>query len=352
VKIFNKLIPALLIITFLTPAKAQDGLEETLKDLLSQNAKGYLGPFVTAFGTGMNSGTFRRAKPHKILGFDFTLNVTLTTVAPEALTYDFYIPESIPFPFTDPINNTLYTIPMNGASLYPGDKTSSTFFGENQQNAIVPSGTYAFETTKNYLLNNSPLTGTQIDAIAGTIQDSIVSKLTIFTPPGIGWDVVPTLMPQFALGLPFGTEIMFRGFTATDPDGNEIKFGGFGAKLYLNKLLPTIPLVFPAISIGFYSTGLDMAGIITSKNSILTLQVSKSIPVFTLYGGFGIEKSSIEVNLDTPGSIEPLNFSIDGDNSVRAIIGLRIKLLLLSINVDRNFGEYTATNIGIGLTLR
>ena len=48
----------------------------------------------------------------------------------------------------------------------------------------------------------------------------------------------------------------------------------------------------------------------------------------------------------------PIKFSLEGDNGFRTIVGLRIKLLLLSINYDYNIGEYAAHNIGFGLTFR
>ena len=50
-------------------------LEETLESLAKDNARGYLNPAVTAFGTGMNTGIFHTAKPHKMLGFDVTVNI-------------------------------------------------------------------------------------------------------------------------------------------------------------------------------------------------------------------------------------------------------------------------------------
>ena len=125
----------------------------------------------------------------------------------------------------------------------------------------------------------------------------------------------------------------------------------------MNQFIPTIPLVFPAISVGYYATSFEIGDMIKAKNSILTLQVSKSLPVLTVYGGFGIESSSIDVDytqvFDDPALPDvPIKFSLEGDNSFRTILGFRIKLLLLSINYDYNIGEYAAHNIGLGLTFR
>ena len=51
-------------------------------------------------GSGMNSGFYRKASPHKILGFDFTLDFVYSMAPADQTTYNFYIPEdSISFPF-------------------------------------------------------------------------------------------------------------------------------------------------------------------------------------------------------------------------------------------------------------
>ena len=51
-------------------------------------------------GTGMNSGFYRKATPHKILGFDLTLDIAYALAPPGQTTYNFIIPDdSISFPF-------------------------------------------------------------------------------------------------------------------------------------------------------------------------------------------------------------------------------------------------------------
>ena len=68
--------------------------------LVGRNAEGYLGPVGTILGTDMNSGFYRKATPHKILGFDFTIDMVYAMAPQGQTTYNFYIPEdSISFPF-------------------------------------------------------------------------------------------------------------------------------------------------------------------------------------------------------------------------------------------------------------
>jgi len=345
------LVIPILAVSLATPAGGQS-IEETLKDLVSTNAQSYLGPFATAFGTGMNSGTYRTAEPHKILGFDVTINLSMTTVPDAALTYDFYIPDEVNLPMD--IEGTKYNIPLSGASLYPGDCTSSTFFGKDSSYTIVPDGDYAAGIVCDKLINEHGFAPSAVDLLATEIANTINDNLTIYTPKGLGFSVLPVPMPQLSVGLPLNTELTLRGFTVPLGESDEkLSFKGFGLKIGVNQFIPTIPLVFPALSVGYYSTSMDLAGFITAKNSILTLQASKSVPILTLYGGFGIESSSISVKVDNPDTGENLlDFSLDGDNGFRTTVGVRIKLLILSINVDYNIGKYSAVNAGIGLTFR
>ena len=77
---------------------------EAVTSLVGRNAEGYLGPIGTILGTDMNSGFYRKASPHKILGFDFTFDIAYAMAPPGQTTYSFVIPDeaidySFPFKF-------------------------------------------------------------------------------------------------------------------------------------------------------------------------------------------------------------------------------------------------------------
>ena len=72
----------------------------SITSLVGRNAEGYLAPLGTMMGGGMNSGFYRKASPHKILGFDITMDFAYSMAPPGQTTYNFYIPDdSIAFPF-------------------------------------------------------------------------------------------------------------------------------------------------------------------------------------------------------------------------------------------------------------
>ena len=76
-----------------------------ITSLVGRNAEGYLRPIGTILGTDMNSGFYRKASPHKILGFDFTFDLAYAMAPPGQTTYKFQVPHSeiaYSFPFKFP----------------------------------------------------------------------------------------------------------------------------------------------------------------------------------------------------------------------------------------------------------
>ncbi|MFQ6610426.1 MAG: DUF6588 family protein, partial [Fidelibacterota bacterium] len=95
---FKQLIIAMFV-CFFTIGFSQD-LVSNIQSLLEDNAKGYLQPVVSTFGSGLNSGTFSSAMTHKFLGFDFTINGAYIPVPDKDLTFQFNVPQlSIPFTY-------------------------------------------------------------------------------------------------------------------------------------------------------------------------------------------------------------------------------------------------------------
>lgn len=354
-KPFTKLLYIPLSLALITPISAQD-LTDILKDLAENNAKGYLAPVVTAFGTGMNSGTFHRAKPHKILGFDLTVNATVIGIPEAGKEFEFVIPDrDLPAEVTLPGGGT-YIIPIPFNTLYssdnPEDYMVPTFFGDTDGGEIPVNTTATRAEILAELATQSGQSTTWLEANAGAAIDTAMAALVPLPTPG---GVIPaffTAMPQFSIGLPMNVEITFRGIK-TQIEGDDVQFGGFGAKVGFSEFIPLFPL---ALSAGFYSTNLIYGDQIEAKNTIMTLQASKSIPIITVYGGIGLESSSMSVDYryEPEGLSTPIDvsFDLEGDNKTRIIAGLRLKLAVLSFHFDINSGEYTAYNAGVGFTLR
>ena len=96
------------------------GATEAVTQLVGRNAEGYLGPVGTILGTDMNSGFYRKATPHKILGFDFTIDVVYAMAPVGNTTYDFIVPkDSIGYSFPFKFPKSLLTDDLNILSAIP-----------------------------------------------------------------------------------------------------------------------------------------------------------------------------------------------------------------------------------------
>ena len=87
---------------------ALSDITSSVTALAARNAEGYLAPFGTMMGTSMNSGFYRKASPHKLLGFDITFDIAYGLAPPGQTTYDFVIPnDSIGYSFPFQVPSTI-----------------------------------------------------------------------------------------------------------------------------------------------------------------------------------------------------------------------------------------------------
>jgi hypothetical protein len=353
---------AVLTFSLLVPGYGKD-LEEILQDLVEENGKGYLGPVATAFGTGFNTGTFHTARPHKMLGFDVKLNIIGVSLPEAAETYEFYLPsDPMVLTFAVPGQGDV-DVSLNFDEIYEQDRTTSTFFGPEEGYEVEVDEAAAEATIVSQIAAATPLSESDVRGLLGSEIAQAIDGLPSMGTPGFGLagllPGVPMIVPQVSVGLPMDIEVTLRGLPEIDfGDAGTMSFFGLGGKIGLNQFLP-VPVPFlPRVSVGYYLTNLKFGDIFEAKNSITTLQVSKSIPFITVYGGFGLESSSMSVSYDAalnpadPTDLTNISFDLEGDNAFRTIVGVRLKLALLSINADYNIGEYPTLNIGLGVTLR
>ena len=312
-------------------------LEETIESMAKTNTQGYLGPMVTAFGMGMNSGTFQNAKPHSLLGFDFKMGLSLTSITDAGKTFDFVLPDA-DIDVDIVIEGTPTTISVNPNDIYESDRTSSTMCGEATSNSIAVDNTKLKNTiiaqlAYNLGIDEATISITYDSEINTAVNDAGISAIS--TPVGFNLAMVPMTIPQLSIGLPKHIELTLRGMKAIDlGDLGELSFFGFGGKIGLNQFIPLPNIVLPNFAVGYYVTNFEIGNIMTMKNSIATLQVSKSIPFLTVYGGFGLESSSLDIDYtytddtDETSTVVPVKFSLDGENKFRSTMAQDLNLRL------------------------
>lgn len=338
-----------------TRASAVD-FQEELKKLATDNAIGYVGPFATAFGTAMNSGLYHTAKPHASLGFDISAKISLVQVSDEDKTFDFIVPASITVDATSLGIPGITNLTLNGGDLYPNRETS-TMFGDDSARHLMPN-----ESAIVSALEAQGAPSAAIDAAKLTPEwQSMLDNAVIMTPPGLGVDMLPMVMPQASIGLPFKTEVLVRFVPETKLDDyGKVKMLGWGVKHSISQWIP-LPLLGIDITGQYAMQNLEL-GPITSDNTAFNLQVSRRFGFMVLsitpYAGFGMESSDVTVDYTIEGTGNPaldgtpVKFDLEGDNTSRLTAGARLQLLIFTINADINIGEYTAYSVGVGVTLR
>ena len=312
----------------------------------------YIAPWTNAFGAGLNGSWYNTAKPHKLGGFDITTAINL---------------------------------------------------------GFVPSSAETFELSSLELSSNiSPSTGT-VSTIAGPEGGSVpmtysaegIPLASFNTPPGTNWKTIPVPTAQVGIGLPFGTEIKVRFIPKINIQGGDISLWGVGLMHNITQYIPGIKLMPFDVSLFAGYTKLKgnvplelepQAGypnIISSSilfdNQKLSAGVealnisaiaSLNLPVLTVYGGLGYSstKTGIELTgnfptpvLVTPGVSEPYAeyndsgvmtgddfplIEIKNFSGVRANIGLRIKLAVVTIHADYTRAQYSVVSAGLGISFR
>lgn len=348
---FLKVVSVGLVFCMSTMTIGQD-LEGTIQNLVEQNGIHYVSPLVTAFGTGMNSGTFRTAKPHKLLGFDVSINAALVSVPSEANSFTFFIPDNIPFSL-DLSGNGLGSVDFvfDGNQLYPGERKSSTFFGDKVSNLIMADASYLEGSLEDQLVADG-VDPTIASNLASTYASSTADELNIATPLGFDFSDLPTIMPSVSIGLPYDIELTLRGAPEIESDDiGKVSFIGYGAKIGLNRFIPMDVGILPRLSVGYYVNTLKVGDILDAESTIFNIQASKKLLFLTVYGGYGIESTTVDVDYTHEDGTD-VSFSVDGKNEDRILVGARMKMLFFSFNVDYNVGEYNAINAGLSFSFR
>ena len=317
----------------------------------------YISPWANAFGAGLNGGWYNTAKPHKFGGFDITTGISAGFVPASAETFD---------------------VSKIGLS-----------------NSITGTGP------------SSTVAGPDKSGPAMTYKDngSGVTLASFNTPPGTNWKIIPVPTAQIGIGLPLGTELKVRFIPKINIKGGDISLWGVGIvhsiMQYLpgNKLLPfdvslfagytkiqgnvplslkpdpnlTIPKTYAPTYLAtnpFDSQNLNITVAALNISAIASL----NLPVITFYGGIGYSKTKTEMkltgNFPTPVFVTtPIphaeynetgvkkgtdfqNMGIKNFSGLRANIGFRIKLAVITIHADYTRAQYNVLSTGLGISFR
>lgn len=332
-KISKFLIPVVLLLSgSWTASSAQEDLGKQLSKVAGTNAVSYLTPFLSGLGADLNSGFYHSADLHEILGFDIGVKVGATLMRDEDKVFDFILPDEINYSFGVQDNlklraGTDYDKVVPNTPTAVGDKTGKPV-------RVKPTSAYAA------VLGNTPI---------------------FTTPQGFDLTAVPLVVPQVAIGLPMGLEVVGRFIpTISLGDAGKVNFLGFGLRHDIDQYIPLFPV---DVAIHFMTQKLTFSDqndkkLLTGDGTAYGIEISKKLALFTLYGGYQIEKSSwdiesYEYTASSSGSpVKVPGFSVEGRNTSRFHAGLRILLLFLNVHADYSFATQPVATVGVGITFR
>lgn len=306
----------------------------------------YMNPAMTGFGYGINGGWYNTAKTHKKLGFDLTISVNAAQV-PDA------------------------------AEIF-------TFRNSDYSNIRLASGTTAELPT----LMGSDEDGPLLEAfssvnIGGTDQEF---RTQFRAPPGLGlgnFNVVPVPTINLGIGLIKNTDLKLRYVPEVNSEEFKMNLIGFGIMHDIKQYIPflkrlpidvSVLAAYTDADIEYDLNDLGLAGrnqLATYDVTAWTAQVlvSKKLTFLTFYGGLGYNSATtslamtgeydIEVAAEVNGQLgsetltltDPIDLEFDS-NGVRATVGLRIKLAVLTFHVDYTVQEFNVLAGGIGIAVR
>lgn len=301
----------------------------------------YVSPLLNGFGTGLNNGWFNTANVHKTGRFDLTVSFTGVFVPMADRNYD-----------ASKLNLQVVRPGKTGNTIAP------TILGENEEKVNF----YKVYTKNTFTPDPN-------DEVA---VDSFNA------PAGINFGTVPVPVAHLSIGIIKGTEISIRyipTFGSSDV-GAKIGLFGFGAKHDIKQWIPVMKeLPFDLSAQAAYSKltasvaldANDPSKEMTLKTNAynLNLIVSKKIAVITGYAGLGYqgassnvaikgnyEVKSVDPNTGTPTTRtikDPVDFTASGANGLKGTVGVRLKLLVLTIHADYSISKYSSATAGLGI---
>jgi hypothetical protein len=313
---------------------AQD-LSAELSRVGKQNVSNYVSPIFNGFAADLNSAFYHSADLHDVLGFDVGVKLGFALITDADKKYRFEAPTSLNFSGGTLSAGIDYERYIDDAPTAVGAKDAKKVV------KMLPSSIYY------------PLFHTQH-------PDDALFEI----PNGFNLPAVPLIMPQAAIGLPFGLEVMVR-FIPTVPatDAGKFNYMGFGLRYSVDQWIPMFPV---DVSVHFMTQKMnfkskDDKDIFKASGIAYGVEVSKKLLFLTLYGGLQLEKATFTLSqidgkfttpdgTDTKFTIPEMTF--DGKDKSRATLGLRLLLAVINLHVEYSFAKTPVLAAGLGISLR
>ena len=315
----NKILTFLIFISTSQYVVSQNPVVNDIQDA-SNFLGAYFSPFSESIGAGLNRGWYNTAKPHKLAGFDVSLNINLITVSDELSSFD---------------ANSLDNFSSSSSS-------TPTLLGSGEGATISYQGNEFVMPNQNINLKTIP---------------------------------IPTL--NAGVGLIKGTEVNLRYIPSYNYDigfvgKGSIELYGFGLKhdilqwLPLNKLLPfdlSFQGAFSQFNTSFEveSQSIRQDVSLDIRATTFNLILSKKFSVVSAYASVGQNTvnstftGNTNFKLGSSSTLDfdlPLNIELPKSSEMQASAGVRFQFAIFTLYANQTFSSYPITSAGIGISFR
>ena len=340
------------IIIFSVVSYGQDNstgdFNNTIKNLSSDAAKGYVGPVIGSFGSNLNSGWITKAPPATKFSFSLDLKIiAMGSVIDDAQktfstlgSFNFTESQAAEIAANIPTDaGTQAQIKQELLSHAWDLKISGpTIMGAEDQYVTLD---FQGQTVQGYSIPNYQLTD-----VKGYISDL---PLNLF----------PTATIQLGVGTFLGTNVAIRWFPKVNiKDLGDFTYWGFG--LMHNPAI-WFDQEFPVdIAVGYFYQDLKVGTIFETKTNLFGIFASKtygSIISLTPYAGITTESAKTTIQYDYTydedtgtGPVtrtQNISFEMEAPNSVGFTIGAAFKLAILNLNIDYKFANVNTVSAGL-----
>jgi hypothetical protein len=342
----RKLLSAFVALTCVAALAAAGDLEATLRKLSEDAGSAYVAPVVSAFGADLNGGWFHESPRPVWWGFDIEVGAVVMGAMFGDTHKDFSVTGS--FRLNRDQADQLVT-----AAGFTGTTADSIIDALISQDIIMG-------------ISGPTIVGSKTDSIklgfgGGMYNGHIVPSLVLPLPVvGLLEDATlfPLAAPQVTVGTVMGTMATIRYYPGqTIKKIGKVNYFGFSVQHNPVFWIPALRKLPVNMSVNFATQTLRVGTLFKCKTTSIGLQASKRLGFYLLnltpYLGVGYETSSMAVayqyQIDQPGlpaTTQDVRFTLKGENKTRATVGLNLKILIVNINADYNFGKYNSFTAG------
>jgi hypothetical protein len=333
----------IMIIISITSAQQNQDLSFQLKKLSPQNVETYLHPMIDGFMLDINSTLYHTAKTQDFLTFNVSIKHVSIVTGDDDKKFNLITPEYIDI--RDP--NSSGTIRL---------------YRDADYNAVVVGAPTVAGDIQDPRVTINP----QSSYYNAYINSHGGNQELFQIPRGYSTPSIPLIIPQVIIGLPFGFEAMVRylpTITAMEVgDAGKCSFIGYGLRYDIGQWFSFLPvnaaIHYATQTMKFKSERSE--DIFSVKGTAYGLELSKSLWIFTIYGGYQRESTSFTLNqltgnYQTMDGIENLFIipeqTFNGKNKSRTTLGIGISLLFLNAQAEYNFATTPVFALGLGVTL-